>query len=110
MNELFLEPKLEFNAGNIKKYEVEAIKDSAIYSKEAEGHLLGLYYLISWKSYSKKENTRESSFAIMHLQKMISTFHKNHSKKLTATFLFLNFTPSMAKLLVKLIKSPSKLK
>ena len=42
MNELVLEPKLEFDAGNNKKYEVKAIKDSAVYTKKAERHLLGL--------------------------------------------------------------------
>ena len=50
INELFLEPEPEFDAGNSKEYEVEAIIDSAIYAKEAEGHLPGLYYLVLWKS------------------------------------------------------------
>ena len=47
MNELFPEPEPEFDAGNNKEYEVEAIMDSAVYAKEAERHLLGLYYLVS---------------------------------------------------------------
>ena len=47
MNELFLEPEPEFDTGDNKKYEVEAIIDSAVYAKKAEGHLLGLYYLVS---------------------------------------------------------------
>ena len=42
MNELFSEPKLEFNAGNNKKYKVKAIKDSAVYTKNAKSYLLGL--------------------------------------------------------------------
>ena len=46
MNELFLKPEPEFNASNNKKYEVEAIIDSIVYTKEAEGHLPGLYYLV----------------------------------------------------------------
>ena len=57
MNELFPEPKPEFDAGNNKKYKVEAIIDSAVYAKKAEEHLPGLYYLISWKSYPEKEST-----------------------------------------------------
>ena len=57
MNELFSEPELEFDAGNNKEYEVEAIIDSAIYAKEVEGHLPGLYYLVSWKSYPEEEST-----------------------------------------------------
>ena len=54
MNELFLEPEPEFNAGNYKEYE---IIDSAIYAKKTEGNLLGLYYLVSWKGYPEEENT-----------------------------------------------------
>ena len=46
MNELFSELKPEFNASNNKEYKVEIIKDSAIYPKEAEEYLPGLYYLI----------------------------------------------------------------
>ena len=38
---------LEFEPGNDKEYEVEAIRDSAVYAKEADGHLPGLYYLIA---------------------------------------------------------------
>ena len=36
----------EFELGDDKEYEVEAIGDSAIYAKEADGHLPGLYYLV----------------------------------------------------------------
>ena len=46
MNELFLELELEFDAGNNKKYKIEAIKDNAVYAKEAEGYLPDLYYLV----------------------------------------------------------------
>ena len=46
MNELFLELEPEFDADDNKKYEVEVIIDSAIYTKKAERHLSGLYYLI----------------------------------------------------------------
>ena len=40
---------LESNAGNknSKEYEVEAIWDSAIYTKEAKGYLPGIYYLVA---------------------------------------------------------------
>ena len=47
MNELFPESEPEFDAGNNKKYAVEAIIDSAVYAKEAERHLPSLYYLVS---------------------------------------------------------------
>ena len=37
----------EFEPGDDKEYEVEAIRDSAVYAKEANGHLPGLYYLVA---------------------------------------------------------------
>ena len=46
-NELFSEPELEFDAGNNKKYKVEAIRDNTIYVKKVEEHSPGLYYLVS---------------------------------------------------------------
>ena len=48
----------EFEPGDDKKYEVEAICHSAVYARESEsGHLPGLYYLVSWKGYPEEENT-----------------------------------------------------
>ena len=50
--------ELEFDAGDSEKFEVEAIWDSAVYAMELKsGHLLGLYYLVAWKSYPEEENT-----------------------------------------------------
>ena len=40
-------PVPEFEISNDKKYKVEAIRDSAVYTKEVDGHLLGLYYLVT---------------------------------------------------------------
>ena len=37
----------EFELGNDKKYKVEAIRDSAVYAKKADGDLPGLYYLVA---------------------------------------------------------------
>ena len=48
--------KLNTSKNESGEYEVEAIYDSVLYAKKSTGHLLGLYYLISWKSYLKKEN------------------------------------------------------
>ena len=36
----------EFELGNNKEYEVEAIQENAVYTKEADGHLPGFYYLV----------------------------------------------------------------
>ena len=87
----------EFERGDDKEYEMEAIRDSAVYAKEADGHLLGLYYLVVWKGYLEEENTWEPSSAVMHLQKMVSTFHKDHPEKPTATSAPLDSAPPMAK-------------
>ena len=35
--------ELEFEADNSKKYEVEAIRDSAVYANKPKGYLPGLY-------------------------------------------------------------------
>ena len=93
----FSVPEFELEPGDDKEYEVEAIRDIAVYAKEADGHLLGLYSLVAWKGYSKEENTWEPSSAIMHLRKMVSTFHKDHPEKQTATSAPLDSVPPMAK-------------
>ena len=52
------ETLLELNTGNNEEYKVEAIRDIAVYIRESKsGHLPGLYYLVFWKGYLKKENT-----------------------------------------------------
>ena len=52
------EKELEFEVGDNKKYEIEAIIDSAIYYQQANNNQMpGLYYLILWKGYPKEENT-----------------------------------------------------
>ena len=87
----------EFEPGDDKEYEVEAIRDSAVYAKEVDGHLPGLYYLVAWKGYSEEESTWDPSSTIMHLQKMVRTFHKDHSEKPTATSAPLDSALPMAK-------------
>ena len=87
---------LEFEPGDDKEYEVKAIRDSAVYAKEADGYLPGLYYLVVWKDYPKEENTWEPFSAVMHLWKMVSTFYKDHLEKLTATSTLLGSAPPMA--------------
>ena len=49
----------EFEAGSDEEeYKVKRIRDSTVYAKEsATGHLLDLYYLVSWKGYPEEENT-----------------------------------------------------
>lgn len=48
--------ELEFEAGDSNEYKVKAICNRDVYGKEAKSPLPGLYYLVTWKGYSKKEN------------------------------------------------------
>ena len=93
----------EFEPGNNnKEYKVKSIQNSTVYTKEADGHLLGLYYLVVWKGYPEEENIWEPFSAVIHLRKMVSTFHKDHPEKLTATAAILDSTPPIAKLTIQL--------
>ena len=93
----------EFEPGDDnKEYKVEAIRDSAVYAKEANGHLPGLYYLAAWKGYLEEKNIWEPFSAVMHLRKMVSTFYKDHSEKPTAISAPLDSAPPMAKPTVQL--------
>ncbi len=91
--------QLEFEGdGDGKKYEVEAIQDSAVYANKSEGgHLPGLYYLVSWKSYPEEENTWEPTLAIQHFQRLVSTYHRDYPEKPTATSSPVDFAPLMAR-------------
>ncbi len=91
------EPEKEFEAGNNKEYEVEAIIDSAVYGKQANDQMPGLYYLVSWKGYPEEENTWEHSSAVIHLRKLINTFHKEHPENPTVTSLPLDSVSPMAR-------------
>ena len=91
--------QLEFEAsGNNKEYEVEGIRNSAVYARKSEvGHLSSLYYLVSQKSYPEDESTWEPALAVYYLRKLVSIFHKDHSNKLIANFSPINMAPPMAK-------------
>ena len=103
---------MEFNTNNNNygKYKMEVIWDSAVYTKKSKsGSLPSLYYLISRKKYPEEENIQEPALAFQHLRKLISSFYKDYSDKLTVTFLPINIAPPMAKPIIKLTK-PSKQK
>ena len=77
---------------------MESIDKSAVYARELEaGYLLGFYYLVFWKNYYNDKSTWELASAILHLRKLISTFHKNHPNKPTAISLSINLTSLIAK-------------
>lgn len=49
--------KLEFETDDNEIYQVKKIQNSMVYVIESEtGYLLGLYYLINWIVYLRKEN------------------------------------------------------
>ena len=90
--------QLEFEAGNHKKYEVDGIRDSAVYAKEsATGQLPGLYYLVLWKGYPEEENTWELASAIQHLWRLVTAYHKDNPEKPTATSDPVDTAPPMAR-------------
>ena len=93
----------ELDAGDDSgEYEVEAIRNSAVYVKESEsGHLPSFYYLVSWKGYPEEENIWEPASAVQHLKKLISLFHKNRPDKPTATSPAIDTAPPMARPTVK---------
>ena len=95
--------QIEFDVGDNEsgEYKVEAIWNSSVYSKKSEsGHLPGLYYLVSWKEYPEEENTWEPASAVQYLRKIISSFHKDHPDKPTATSPAIDTAPPMARLTV----------
>ncbi len=95
--------RLEFkNDGDGEEYEVEAICDSAVYTKELNSghHLPGLYYLVSWKGYPEEENTWEPALVVLHLCKLISIFHRDLEKP-TATSPPIDSAPPMVRPTVK---------
>ncbi len=96
-----METAIELDEGDSEEYEVEAIRDNAVYARESESHLPGLYYLVSWKGYPEEENTWELVSAVIHLRKLISNFHCDHPEKPTATSPLIDSALPMAKPIVK---------
>ncbi len=98
------EKDLEFGAGDDKEYEVKTIIDNAVYGQQANDQIPGLYYLVLWKGYPEEKNIWEPLLAVIHLWKLISTFHKEHPEKPTATSSPLDFVPPMTRLTI--LKEP----
>lgn len=60
-----LELKSELDAGIDKEYKVGTIQDSIVYNEVMKDQLPKLYYLISWNSYLKNDNTWEQISVVM---------------------------------------------
>lgn len=85
--------KLHFkgNDDNKEKYKIKSIWNSAVYIKKSEtDHLLGLYHLILWKNYPKKENTWKPTLTVKYFQKLLSTFYKKILDKPNTILSFVN--------------------
>lgn len=96
-----LKLELEFNVNKNRKYKVEVIKDCIVETiKAIENKLLGLYYLVSLKSYSKDESTWELVLIIMQFWKMNSIFYKSYLKKPIIISLSLNSILFMTKQII----------
>ena len=90
--------QLEFEANDNKKYEVNGIRDSAVYAKESTASQLpGLYYLVPQKGYPKEENTWEPASAIQHFQRLVTAYYKDNLEKSTAISLPIDTAALMAK-------------
>lgn len=77
--------QLEFESDDMEEYEVESIRDSAVYTDIAEdGRPAGLYYLIHWKGYPDAEDTWEPLAGVKHLRKLLKKFHEENPTKPTA--------------------------
>lgn len=50
-----LDPNLKLDIEIDKKYKVKSIGGSAVYMKKAQGQLLSLSYLITWKNFLEKK-------------------------------------------------------
>lgn len=60
--------QIELDKDDNKKYVVDVICNSKVYAKKSDSnHPLGLYYLVSWKSYLDKENHWEPVLAMQYL-------------------------------------------
>ena len=94
----------EFELGNDKEYEVEAIWDNAVYANKADGHLSELYYLVVWKGYLEEKSIWKPVLPVMYLWKLLSKFYYENPDKLTATSPPINITLPMAKPIILIAK------
>ena len=94
--------QLEFKGGDNEEYKVEWIRDSAVYAMELEaGHLLGLDYLVSWKSYLEEENIWRPVLAMQYFWKLLNKLYPENLTKPKATSSPVNFAPPMARPTIK---------
>ena len=94
--------ELDVGDNNSEKYKMEAIRNSAVYTRELKSdHILSFYYLILWKEYSEEKNIWEPTLTVQHLKKLINSFHKDHLDKPIAIFEAINSAPPIRKPIIK---------
>ena len=87
----------EFEACGDKEYKVDSIWNSAIYARELAGQLPRLYFLVSWKSYPKEENTWEPALVIQYLWKLVTIYYQDNPEKPIVTSAPVNMALPMAR-------------
>lgn len=101
--------RLELNKGNSKKYKFEANYNIEIYVNKSKDHLLGLYYLISWKKLLRR---RKYLGVIINYAIFLKAYYYLSQKafrELTITFSSINLVPAIKRSIVKpTIKSKEK--
>ena len=101
----------ELNAGNSKKFEVEAIWNSKVYEKESYlNYIPVLYYFVFEKCYLKKKNTLEPYLVVQYFRKLINLFHKNHFDKPTTIYKAINIASLIGRPTIKAAAKPTALK
>lgn len=84
---------------------IEIFYKSMVYIKKLKlVHLLGFYYLVSWKIYSKKENTKEPILAFQQLKKLIISFYKKYVDKQIINSPLINTALPMAWLTIEFLE------
>ena len=91
----------KFEIGDDKKYDVVDIWDSTAYTRKSVGQLPRFYYLVLWKSFSEKDNSWEPAMAIQPLQRLVTAYYKDKSKKPIATSALIDTAPPIARPIVK---------
>lgn len=78
---------------------MEVIQDREVNAKQSEVHfLIDFYYLVWRKNYFEEKNTWEPISVLKDLQKLISSFHKDHLNKPTVRSLPIDITTLMSRL------------
>lgn len=91
----------ELDKSNGKKYKIEEICESVIYTSKLKSHLPGFYFLVLKKSYFKNKNTQEPALTMLYFCKIISFFYHDNLDKPIAISSPIDYTSLITKLVMK---------